>query len=121
MIRFLEGFPDGTVAVEARGRVTLEDYDKVLIPAVEDALEKHGKVRLYYELGKAFSGIDPGAAWRDLRIGIEHLSAWERMALVTDIEWIRLAVNAFSFLMPGNLRVFSNSDAARARAWIREP
>ena len=120
MIEFLEGFPDSVIAVAAKGRVTIEDYDKILIPAVEEALGKHPRVRLYYELGKAFSGIDAGAAWKDLKIGMEHLSSWERMALVTDVEWIRLALDAFRFLMPGRLRIFSTAEAEQARAWISE-
>jgi hypothetical protein len=37
MIEMLEGFPECVVAVVAKGRVTREDYDRVLIPAVEAA------------------------------------------------------------------------------------
>lgn len=120
MIEFLQGFPEGVVAVAAKGRVTVEDYDKVLIPEVGKALGKHQKIRLYYELGEQFSGIDAGAAWKDLEIGVKHLSNWERMALVTNVEWIRLAVNAFRFLMPGKLRIFSTAEAEEARAWVGE-
>ena len=120
VIKILEGFPQGVIGAEARGRVTIEDYDKILIPAVEATLSKHGKVSLYYELGKGFSGIEAGAAWRDLRLGVAHFSAWERMALVTDIEWIRLAVNVFRFMMPAKLRIFSTVEADEARLWVGE-
>lgn len=120
MLTFLEGFPEGTIAVAAEGRVTAEDYDTTLIPKVEEALGKHKKISLYYELGKQFSGIDAGAAWKDLKIGVEHLPRWERMALVTDTEWIRLAINAFRFLMPGKLRVFTVAETREARDWISE-
>ena len=120
MLKVLEGFPEGTIAVAAEGRVTAEDYDTTLIPSVEEALGKYKKIRLYYELGGQFSGVDAGAAWKDLKIGVEHLPRWERMALVTDTEWIRLAVNAFGFLMPGKLRVFSVAEAMQARDWISE-
>ncbi len=120
MIEFLEGFAEGVIAVTAKGRVTVEDYDKFLIPKVEETLKKHKKIRLYYELGEQFAGIDAGAAWKDLKIGVEHLPSWERMALVTDVEWIRLAINAFRFLMPGKLRVFTVAEAKDARDWISE-
>ena len=56
--------------------------------------------------------------WEDFKIGVEHLSRWERVAVVTDIEWIRHAANVFSFLMPGEVRVFATSDAPAARQWI---
>ena len=118
MIEVIEGFPANVVAVAGKGRVTAADYDEVLIPRVKEALRSNAKLRLYYELGKDFTGVDPGAAWKDFVLGMEHLSRWERMALVTDVEWIRLAVNAFGFLMPGHLKVFGTGDAAAARAWV---
>lgn len=118
MIEFIAGFPENTVAAVARGRVTATDYDEVLIPKVEEALGRYKKVSFYYELGQEFSGIDAGAAWKDFKLGVEHLSRWERMAVVTDVDWIRLALNAFRFVMPGQLRVFGTGQAAEARAWI---
>lgn len=118
MLEIIGGFPEGVVAVAATGRVMARDYDAVLIPALEEAFRRHGKARLYYELGREFSGIDAPAAWKDFRIGVEHFSHWGRMAVVTDVDWIRLAMNAFGFLMPGELRVFPTGQAAEARAWI---
>jgi hypothetical protein len=118
MIEMLEGFPDGVVAAVAKGRVTKRDYDEALIPAVEAAFRRREKVRCYYELGREFSGMDAGAAWEDFRIGIGHLSGWERIAVVTDVDWVRLAINAFRFLVPGEIRIFPTSEVAEARRWI---
>ena len=118
IIKILEGFPESVVALIAEGQVTRKDYEEVLIPRVNEALARYGKVRLYYELGRSFSGIDAEAAWEDLKIGLEHLSRWERIAVVTDVRWIRLTLNAFRFMMPGRLRVFDADHAADARSWI---
>ena len=118
MIRLLEGFPDNVIAVACEGHVTRRDYEDVLIPAVEAALRRHEKLRIYYEVTPQFTGIDAGAVWEDFQLGMQHLSRWERMAAVTDVEWIRLAMNAFRFLLPGRLRVFPTSEAGEARRWI---
>jgi SpoIIAA-like len=118
MIETIENLPDNVVGLIAKGQVTRKDYEQVLIPKVEAALKRHAKIRLYYELGSQFSGIDPGAAWEDFKVGFEHLTRWERMAVVTDVEWIRHMINAFRFVMPGDLRVFATAQAADARAWI---
>src|SRR5215469_16946320 len=109
MINEIEGFPDSVVALMAKGQLTKQDYDQVLIPKVEAAMERHRKIRLYYELGSQFSGIDAGAAWEDFKVGVEHLTRWERAAIVTDVDWIRHMVDAFRFLMPGQLRVFTTA------------
>ena len=118
MIEHLKDFPDNVLAFVCKGRVTRADYDAVLVPTVEDALKKYKKVRLYYETAADFGGIDPGAIWEDLKVGMEHLTSWERVALVTDVEWIAHTMRLFSFLMPGEMKSFPTSEAAQARAWI---
>ena len=45
MIERLQGFPDTVVAISARGYVTRSDYERVLIPQVKQALDRHGKIR----------------------------------------------------------------------------
>ena len=50
------------------------------------------KIRFDYELGLEFSGREAGARWEDFKIGVDHLSRSERVAVVTDVEWIRCAV-----------------------------
>ena len=118
MIEQLKGFPANVLAFACREQVTRRDYDSVLIPAVEAALKGHDKVRLYYETGPDFIGIAAGAVLEDFKVGVEHLGRWERVALVSDVEWIRTAVRAFGFLLPGHVRVFHLGEAPAARAWI---
>ena len=118
MMELLKGFPDDVVAVSCRGEVTKQDYDTVLVPAVEKALKAHEKVRLFYEAGADFGGVAPAAAWEDFKVGMEHFFRWERVAVVTDIDWIKHTIQLFSFVMPGTMRVYPTADAANARLWI---
>ena len=118
MIKILDGFAQTTIAIACEGHVTREDYERTLVPRINEALARHEKVRVYYEIGPSFSGFDIGALWEDTKIGLGHLSRFERMALVTDVPWIRLAVGAFRFLLPGRLRIFDTSHAHEARGWI---
>ena len=120
MIEQLKGFPDNVLAFACREQVTRRDYESVLVPAVEAALKGRDKVRLYYETGPDFTGIEAGAVLEDIKVGIEHLGRWERLALVSDVEWIRTTVRAFGFLLPGHLKVFRLGEAAAARAWVAE-
>lgn len=118
MIETLSDFPDDVVAVMGHGHITKADYDTVLIPAVVDTLKRHRKVRVYYELAPDFAGYQPGAMWEDAKLGIGHLSGWERFAVVTDVDWIQHAVKFFGFLVPGQVRIFPTADVAEAREWI---
>ena len=121
MIEQLNNFPDNVLAFVCRGHVTKENYDAVLVPAVMDALKAHQKLRLYYETAADFAGIDLGAVWEDFKVGMEHFTRWERIAVVTDVEWIKHTMRFFSFLMPGAMKIFPTSEAARAREWIVAP
>ena len=118
MIEILTDFPDNVVAAAAHGVVTKRDYQDTLLPLVELALRRYPKIRFYYDLGAQFSRMVPDAMWEDFKIGVEHISRWERVAIVTDVEWVRHATNVFRFLMPGEVRVFATSEAASAREWI---
>jgi hypothetical protein len=89
MIEHLTSFPDNVLAFVCKGLVTKADYDAVLVPAVVQVLKTHDKVRLYYETAGDFAGIDPGAMWEDFKVGMEHRTRWERVAVVTDVEWIK--------------------------------
>jgi hypothetical protein len=118
MIERLTDFPANVLAFVCHGGVTKEDYQKVLVPAVLDRLKTPGKVRLYYETAGDFSGIAPGAVWEDFKVGMEHLMRWERMAVVTDVDWIKHTMLFFSFIMPGEMKVFPRAQAAQAREWV---
>ena len=118
MIEHLTNVPDNVVAFVCQGQVTKRDYDTVLVPAVMQALMNHNKVRLYYEIAADFSGIDSGAIWEDFKVGMKHFTRWERIAVVTDVDWIKNTIRIFSFLMPGQLRIFLAAAASQAREWI---
>ena len=118
MIEALPNFPDYVVAVACKGHVTRHDYETVLVPKVEKALKRHEKVRLYYQVDPDFKGIDPGAVWEDFKVGVGHLTRWARIAIVTDVDWIRNTMAVFSFLIPGEIRIFPTSEMSKARDWI---
>jgi len=118
MIERLQGFPDNVIAVAAKGQVTRADYEQVLVPEVERVFKNHQKVKFYYELGPEFAGLEPGAIWEDVKETIRHFGQWEKMAVVTDFDWIKRLVTGFGAIMPGEVRVFANSDQTCARAWV---
>jgi hypothetical protein len=114
MLELIEGLPKNVVGIAASGKVTMQDCRDVLVPAIQKSRKWHDKIRLYYEINSRF----PGSAWEDLDLGLEHASCCERVAIVTDIGWVRLTVKAVRFLIPAKIRVFSSGEAEEGRAWI---
>ena len=110
MLERMQGLPDNVLGFEARGEADGADYESVLIPGVEEMLARRKKIRLLYFLGDEFNGFNAKAMWDDAKVGLKHFSAWERVAVVTDVGWIRTAMKAFGFVMPGHVRIFGNRE-----------
>lgn len=120
MIEHLGDLPENVLGFSAKGVVTKADYETIIIPAVEAKFLKYGKVRFLYYIGEGFTKFETGALWDDARIGFKHLRSWDRIAVVTDVDWLRTAVRIFAFLLPGPVRVFPNAEIGEARGWISE-
>lgn len=110
--------PDNVVAVKATGKVTGEDYDKVLVPTIEDKLARYDKIRLLYQIGPDFEGFTAEAMWDDAKVGMRHLTAFKKVAVVSDVEWINRAVRIFSFVIPSDVRIFGNDGFSEAKTWV---
>lgn len=114
----LDGYPADVIAISAKGKITRADYEEVLIPAVERVAREEGKVKLVYVLGPGFEGYTAGAAWDDAKLGLLHMGEFARIAVVTDIEWIRLGVKMFAPMMRCPVRLFHVGETSVAKDWI---
>jgi len=114
MIEVIEGLPDNVFGIVVKGRVTKQDCSDVLMPALEKAREWHHRLRFYYEIRSRY----PGAGWEEISLGIGHGPIWERVAIVSDVAWIRHMVRALRLLIPGEIRVFTTSQTPQGLLWI---
>jgi len=101
--------------------MTKHDYEVLIIPPVRQAVKEHGRVRLYCEIDRTFSGLDADAIWDDVSLGLQTFAHWERIAVVTDVEWIAQATRVFAVVVPFGMKVFPMTQAPAARAWIVSP
>jgi hypothetical protein len=118
MIELIPALPSNVVGLVAKGEVAAADYHDRIEPAVEQALAEHDKIRFLYVLGAEFTGFSGGAMWEDGKLGLGHVGKWERIAVVAREAWVRHAVNAFGYLIPGEVKVFDLADEADAAEWI---
>jgi hypothetical protein len=80
------------------------------------AAERGDKLRLLYLPGDDVTGFSAGAAWQDARAGLERVTRWEKIAVVTDRG--RHSVRIFGYLIPGEIRAFPAAQEDEARAWV---
>ncbi|NGO74137.1 STAS/SEC14 domain-containing protein [Streptomyces sp. YC504] len=112
----MDGLPAGVVGFEASGEISADDYRDVVVPAIVDAAEA-GEVRFLLVV-RDFDGMSSGAVWQDLKVGTEHLGSWKRIALVTDIEWMKHLTSLFGWMTPGETKVFPLAEREAAAAWV---
>jgi hypothetical protein len=118
MIQFIDGYPENVLAVTASGVVSDEDYKKTLIPAAEAKIRQHGRISVLYQLGPMFEGFAAKAMVDDAAFGFKHRKEFERVALVTDVEWIKRAVRMLRFMVPCPITIYENADLDKARTWV---
>ena len=117
MIVEMSGLPDGVVGFEASGKLAAEDYRDVVLPVIEKAAAA-GDVRFVIVIPE-FEGMTGGALWQDLKMGIEHFRGWKRIALVTDIGWMKHATDLFGWMTPGETKTFALAQRDDAIAWVQ--
>jgi hypothetical protein len=116
--------PGNALGFRLAGKVDHDEYFRILEP-VRERLERGEKVSFLVETAPDFQGLDLAALWEDVKqapsIGLKHRSSWERMALVTDKDWMRNAIAAVGWLVPGEIRVFEPGELEDAKAWTGGP
>jgi SpoIIAA-like len=120
MIERIDDMPAGTIGFRASGKLTRDDYRKVLEPVLREAAEA-GEIRMLFAITE-FDGLEPAAWWDDLKtglgLGIGHHSAWKRSAIVTNVDWLAKAFRFFSFMTPGEVKVYGLDGLEEARGWV---
>ena len=113
--------PPGTVGFRVGGEIEDDDYEDVLVPELQRALENPGGLRTLYVIDD-LDEIEPGALWADTKLGfdlgVRHHDAWVRSAIVTDIHWMARATRLFAWMIPGEARVFPLAELEQAKTWV---
>lgn len=118
MIKLISDLPDGAIGFEASGIVSASEYEAIVIPTVDAAAAGGRKLRMLYHVTPGFEKFEVGAMWDDAKVGLKHLASWEKIAVVTDVGWIRTGVKIIGFAIPGEVQVFDNGGLSDAKAWL---
>jgi hypothetical protein len=118
MLEKLTDLPHGLVGVKGVGRVTKEDYERVVEPILAEARREERRVRLLCELGPEFGRISAGAVWEEAKLSLRSLRHLDGGALVTDVDWIRASTRVAAFVMPCAFRAFASGERAQAIDWL---
>ncbi len=114
----MDDLPDDTLGLSVRGVIDADDYADTIVPAIEAKLARHDRIKVIYQIGPEFEAFTAGAILDDARLGAANLTRFSKVALVTDIPWMRGATRIFAPLVPGEIRIFRTAELVEAKAWI---
>jgi hypothetical protein len=120
MITLMENIPSYVAGFTASGEVTKTDYEKVLIPRIEEAYKIHGHIHFLFELRTDVGNFTTAAWWNDLMIGLRHFSRWKKMAIVSDQKAVEKMSDLISPVLPGKTKGFKLMDLEQAKTWVAE-
>jgi hypothetical protein len=120
MLRHMDDMPAGTIGFEAVGEVEDDDWERAVEPVLAREIADGRSVRLLYLLGPESREVEGDAMAADTGFRARHASSFERVAVVSDEDWIRPALSALSFLLPGKAKGFRVRDLAAAKTWLAE-
>ena len=72
MIELMPESAGNIVGIRATGTLTGADYEKVLIPRLEELFGEYGRLRILLCMDEEFAGWDLSAAWDDAAFGLTH-------------------------------------------------
>jgi hypothetical protein len=118
MFEILPESTDTCIGFKVSGKVTAEDYEK-LLPKLDDAIADHGRINLLVlmEEFEGWTGLD--AAKADFRFGTHQYRQVEKAAFVTDKKGMEWAVKIMDpFTRRTEEKIFEPEQLEQAWAWI---
>jgi hypothetical protein len=119
MIELLQHMPKGVIGIRVSGRVSGDDI-REFKPAMDELLNTE-ELRIVEVIAPDYEGFGPGGLVEDLKVGFgalfQHHSAFRRIAVVTDKEWVAHALHALGWMVPGELALFGLDELDRAAQW----
>jgi hypothetical protein len=119
MIDLLPDMPEGVTGFRVSGRLRGDDL-REFKPAMEKLTEA-GEIRIVEVIASDYEGFGPGGLVEDLKVGFgalfHHHSAFKRIAVVTDKEWVAHTLHALAWMVPGELALFGLDEIERAKEW----
>jgi len=120
MLRYIKDLPGHVVGIHAVGEVSKDDYEKVLIPRLEELVNRQGEINYLLILETDVGNFTAGAWWDDFKLGMKHFTKWNKIAIVTDQKLVEWFSDAFRLFIPGTSRGFSIADLDEAVKWVSE-
>jgi hypothetical protein len=87
------------------------------MPHVKSVVEKYGELNYLLNLDTGLGNFSIGAWLQDALLGIKNITTWNRAAIVTEKEGVKIFTQLFSIVMPGEFKGFDKEELELAMNW----
>ena len=118
MIEVMSESIGSMLAVKASKKLSEDDYTKIWIPALQEKIEKYGKISCLLYMDENFEGWEIKAMWEDKKFGLAHKNDFEKLAIVGGPSWVAWGAKIASMLMKCEVKSYDPKDLTEAVQWV---
>jgi len=107
------------VDIYVSGTLVKADFERFL-PKVERLISENGKLHARFDVTD-LRGWDAGALWEEIKFDINHLSDFERVAVIGDKKWEHAMTCLCRPFVRATLRYFDENQGEEALQWLNSP
>ncbi|MDM8176486.1 MULTISPECIES: STAS/SEC14 domain-containing protein [Olivibacter] len=121
MLALMDNFPPHVVAYRAQGKVNGEEYKEIVVQRIAEVAKAYPQINFIVLLETGFEDYSLQALLEYIKVSFEHFSKWNRMAIVSDQQWVRKIYDILSPLVHGEIRTYRLEDQQIACEWVSAP
>jgi len=120
MLQFMDNLPSHVVGIHATGEVDKDDYERVLIPRIDELVARQGEIDYLLVLDTGVQNFSAAAWFEDFKLALKHFSKLNKIAVVTDQKGVEWLTDIVRYFIPGKAKGFPLAELDEAIKWISE-
>ena len=111
-------FADNTVGVMVDSSLDNELMED-LQAKIREKLRIHDEINLFFEIRKG-NKMSFKAFLNQMKFNVDHAGQFNKVAVVTDLDWLQNSMVLKDFIMSADIKSFPNQDRIKALSWIAQ-
>lgn len=123
MLHKLDLNDEKVVGFRWEGKFDEKGFKQSLVQFIPE-LQMHSKMNLYLEVLN-LTEVEAKAVWEEIKYDVQNMKEMvnkiDKVALVTDLTWLRTLSSSFSSLVPGiRVKTFKLEEADAAKVFVKD-
>ena len=118
MIKIINDLPPHVAGLHAFAEVTCDEYEKALMPLLDNLINTTGRINLILVLETNIKNFASGKWCGNVKIGLKYFFKWNRLAIVSDEKDMSGFSDFYKYLIPGKFESFPLDQLEIAVRWV---